>query len=97
MNNYITHTGLAMASVVLIAGCGGATGTDETRSDSRDQTQAVAGGTYDGWAVRARYERPPTCWWSPDQIQRMLDAGQPLPACVRRLQHWFEKTYVPVR
>ncbi len=97
MNSYITRTALAVASVVLVTGCGGTTSTDGSQSAPREQTQAVAWGTYDGWAVRARSDSPPTCRWSPDQIQRMLDAGQPLPACVRRLQRWFEQTYVPVR
>ena len=66
---------------------------DTARSAPREQVQAVAGGTYDGWAVRARWDAPSSCPWSPDQIERMMESGRPLPGCVRRLQRWFAEQY----
>ena len=92
MNSYLTRTALAVSSVVLITGCGTAQDVDTAPAAPREQVQAVAGGTYDGWAVRARWDAP-TCPWSPDQIQRMMDSGRPLPVCVRRLQRWFAEQY----
>jgi hypothetical protein len=95
MNSYVTRTGLGMASVLLIAGCGAPT-NDNTSPDAREQTEATADGSYDGWAVRASWYSPPmSCPWSPDQVERMMESGRPLPTCLRRLQHWFREHYDP--
>ncbi len=93
MNSYLTRTTLAVSSVLLVTGCGTAGDVDTAGSAPREQVQAVAGGTYDGWAVRARWDAPSLCPWSPDQIERMMESGRPLPGCVRRLQRWFAEQY----
>lgn len=97
MNPLLTRTTLAATSMVLITGCGtGTRGDAAPRTVTQDQPDAVAGATYDGWLVRAQWDDAfAPCPWSPDQIQRMMDSGQPLPACVRRLQRWFQQEYDP--
>lgn len=97
MNTYLTHTALAATSVVLIASCGTGPGADaDSQAAPQGQHEHTAGATYDGWIIRALQEnRPAPCPWSPDQVQRMMDSGQPLPACVRRLQRWFQQEYDP--
>ena len=92
MNTHTFRTTVAAASVLLIAGCGTAPveHASEPRSVPQQKTQVDAGTVYDGWEVRLRRSTtPPTCGFSPDQVQRMQEAGGPLPACVRRQQRWF--------
>ena len=93
MNSYLTRTTLAVSSVLLVTGCGTTADVGTARSGPREQVHAVAGGTYDGWAVRARQDAPSPCPWSPDQVERMMESGRPLPGCVRRLQRWFAEQY----
>jgi len=93
MNSYLTRTTLAVSSVLLVTGCGAAQDVDGTGSAPREQVQTVPSGTYDGWAIRARWNAPTACPWSPDQIARMMASGRPLPACVRRLQRWYAEQY----
>jgi hypothetical protein len=92
MNTFLTRTAVAAASVLLIAGCGTAPveHASDPRSVPQQKTQVDAGTVYDGWEVRLRRRTsPPACGFSPDQVQRMQEAGQSLPTCVRRQQRWF--------
>ena len=91
-----TRIGLAVSAVVLATGCGtGATGTD-ARPAAQDRPTVAADAVYDGWAVRASWYSPPwSCPWSPVQVERMMESGQPLPVCLRRLQRWFREHYDP--
>jgi len=98
MNTHTFRTTIAAAALVLMAGCGTAVsdGAQAPRSAPQEKTQVDAGATYDGWIVRSRREStPPPCPWSPDQVERMQESGQPLPGCVLRLQHWFQNEYDP--
>lgn len=95
MNSYLTRTAIAVSSVVLVTGCGPST-ADNTTPVPQEAPAAVPDGTYDGWAVRAAWDDVPTpCPYSPDQVERLLESDAPVPACIRRLQRWFETHYAP--
>lgn len=97
MNTFLTRTGVAVSSVVLITSCGTGSAQDlAPRAVPQDRAAVDPGATYDGWAVRMRRDStPPPCHWSPDQVERMQEVGQPLPGCVLRLQRWFQQEYDP--
>jgi hypothetical protein len=91
-----TRAAFALSAVVLAAGCGAAPTESAARTDTPKHPSATADGTYDGRAVRASWYSPPmSCRWSPDQVERMMESGRPLPTCVRRLQRWFREHYDP--
>ncbi len=97
MNTLLTRASLAITSAVLVAGCGTAASNEAIAPAAavpEVRTEALPGGTYDGWIVRARRDAaPPACPWSPDRVERLLESDAPLPACVRRTQRWFEERY----
>ena len=97
IDTVLTRTALAITSAVLVTSCGAGTSDNAApRAVPHQRAEVDAGATYDGWAVRLRRENtPPPCPWSPDQVDRMLESGQPLPACIRRLQRWFQQEYDP--
>ena len=97
MNTFTTRTAVAVSALLLATACGTDTGATPTRGVERKAPQVEAGATYDGWAARLRREStPPTCPFTPDQVQRMIESGAPLPACVRRSAHWFEDEFKPL-
>ncbi|WP_432478957.1 hypothetical protein [Nocardioides sp. GXQ0305] len=91
MNNHTFRTTVAAATLLLMAGCGTAV-SDQAKAPRQTQAQAQvdAGATYDGWQARLRRDSaPPACAYSPDLVQRMLEAGRPVPRCVQRQERWF--------
>ena len=91
MNTMSTRVALAVSSVLLITGCGATSAADSPTREVQPRVQAPdPGGTYDGWAAQLQQDTASTvCPWSPDQIERIMESGQPLPPCVVRLQRWF--------
>ena len=87
-----------VSTLVLATACGTDTGRDPvTRAVPEKQPQLAAGAVHDGWAVRLRRDSAPIpCHFTPDQVQRMMESGAPLPGCVRRNTRWFHREFEPL-
>jgi len=98
MNTFLTRTAVAAGSLLLLASCGTAAGGDTTtRAVPENRVEVPADATYDGWAVRLRRDSAPApCRFTPDQVQRLLESGAPLPSCVRRNTRWFKTEFEPL-
>ncbi|GAA1477124.1 hypothetical protein GCM10009623_15700 [Nocardioides aestuarii] len=85
----------ALAAVALATACSAAATEARPAAPPQPAVAATPAGTYDGWAVRVQWDvtTPSTCGWSPDQVERLLEADAPLPPCLDRLQRWFSRHY----